>query len=281
MKVGVFTNLHKDTDLSVTKKLLKKLGENGIDYSLDSGLKGSLSGQFFSLDVNEKFDFMFTVGGDGTILRVAKFCAENDIPIVGINLGYTGFLAEAEPSQIDVFINAIKSGEYRIDERAFLSAETNGKTYLALNDAVVTRQIDAKMLETDVYVGGAFVDRFFCDGYIISTPTGSTAYSLSAGGAILSPSVQAFILTSINSHSLHSRPIVVSENDVVKLVIGDRSCANLVVDGVVACNLGVGQTVTVKKANESVKFIRINEKSFYNKLLTKLNKWSVTEKENG
>lgn len=279
MKVGVFTNLHKDTDLSVTKKLLEKLEANGISYALESGLSSRLNGQFFTLENNEKFDFMFTVGGDGTILRVAKYCAINDIPIVGINLGYTGFLAEAEPSQIDVFIDAIKSGKFRVDERSFLRAETDGKSFLALNDAVINRQFDAKMLETDVYVSGAFVDRFFCDGYIISTPTGSTAYSLSAGGAILAPTVSAFILTSINSHSLHSRPIVVSESDEIKLVISDRSSANLVVDGVVACALGVGQTVVVKKAKESVKFVRINEKSFYNKLLTKLNKWSVTEKE--
>ena len=135
------------------------------------------------------------------------------------------------------------------------------------------------MLVTDVYVNNEFVDSYFCDGFIVSTPTGSTAYSLSAGGPIVSPNVSAFVLTSINSHSLHSRPIVVSENDEIKLVPGKVGSFNLVVDGDTCLMLDDDSVVTVKKFDKEVNFVRLEGHSFYNKLLTKLNKWSVTSKE--
>ena len=279
MKVGVFTNLHKDKDLSVTKALIDCLGKRGISFMLEEGLKSHLLGNFFSLSENVSFDFMFSVGGDGTILRVAKYCALNDIPIASVNLGFTGFLAEEEPSNIDGLVLALLDGKYRIDERNLLCAKVDNKSYLALNDAVISRDFGARMLEADVFVNSEFVDRFFCDGYIVSTPTGSTAYSLSAGGAILAPSVGAFILTSINSHSLHSRPIVVSDSDEIKLTVSNRSVASLIVDGVPAVKLTGGNSVTVGRSNYSAKFVRLCGTSFYNRLLTKLNKWSVTEKE--
>lgn len=279
MKVGIYTNLHKDFDLSVTKRLIQSLSRFGVSYLLDEGLIGKIDGEYFSSTNNCQLDFMVTIGGDGTILRIAKFCALNHIPIVGINLGFTGFLAEEEPEKIDDLVSELLAGNYRTEKRAFLSAEINGKSFLALNDAVISRGYDARMLETDVIVNGEFVDRFFCDGYIVSTPTGSTAYSLSAGGAILSPSVSAFILTSINSHSLHSRPIVVSENDKIDLRISERSEANLVVDGEPVSAVNGGMTVSIRKAEVSAEFIKLKGHSFFKKLLTKLNKWSVTDKE--
>jgi NAD+ kinase len=280
LKVGIFTNLNKDEGLSVTNKLVECLKARSVAYVFDESLRGKIDGEFFSLSKKNEIDFMITIGGDGTILRIAKRCALNEVPIVGLNLGYTGFLAEEEPSEIDELVSALTSGKYDLDCRTIISVQKDEETFYALNDAVINREYDARMLEADVFVNSEFVDSYFCDGYIVSTPTGSTAYSFSAGGGILSPSVEAFILTSINSHSLHSRPIVVSENDEITVTASKRSFANLIVDGAVVASVKGGDSIVVKKADFKAKFVRLRGKSFYKNLLTKLNKWSVTEKEN-
>ena len=276
MRVGIFTNLHKDVDLSVTNLLLNELKEKGVSYALFVDLKGKVDGEeFFDTDKPFDCDVMVTVGGDGTILRIAKYCAVNSIPIAGLNLGYTGFLAEEEPSKVSEFVENLRLGNYKLENRALLCAEVGKSSYLALNDVLVTRNFTARMLETDVFVNDEFVDRYFCDGYIVSTPTGSTAYSLSAGGSILAPNVSAFILTSINSHSLHSRPIVVSQND--EIYLSPACDANVVIDGVAVADIKKGEKLKVTKYGKEVCFIRFNGHSFYKKLLTKLNKWSVTD----
>ena len=262
--------------MSVTNLLLNELKEKGVSYALFVDLKGKVDGEeFFDTDKPFDCDVMVTVGGDGTILRIAKYCAVNSIPIAGLNLGYTGFLAEEEPSKVSEFVENLRLGNYKLENRALLCAEVGKNNYLALNDVLVTRNFTARMLETDVFVNDEFVDRYFCDGYIVSTPTGSTAYSLSAGGSILAPNVSAFILTSINSHSLHSRPIVVSQND--EIYLSPACDANVVIDGVAVADIKRGEKLKVTKYGKEVCFIRFNGHSFYKKLLTKLNKWSVTD----
>ena len=275
MTVGIYTNLYKDGDLSVTTALLNELRARNVNYVLDPALKGKIEGVFFDLEKSPCCDVMITVGGDGTILRIAKYCAVHAVPIAGLNLGYVGFLAEEDPENISEFIDKIIKGDYKLENRSLLNAEVGGQSFLALNEVILTREITSRMIETDVYVNNEFVDRFFCDGFIISAPTGSTAYSLSAGGAILSPTVPAFILTSINSHSLHSRPIVVSERDEVVLT---ATCdASLVIDGNVGAEVKKGEQIKVRRYCKEVSFVRFSGHSFYKKLLTKLNKWSFTE----
>ncbi len=279
MKVGIYTNPGKDKDLSVTKRLLAYLNKKGVEYTVEESIRNEVESlRYFSLSVGEELDFMITVGGDGTILRIAKYCATYNIPIAGLNLGYVGFLAEGELDNLEGFVDALLESRYKLESRSLLCASVGGADFLALNDAVLSRAFDSKMLVTDVFVNGEFVDSYFCDGFIVSTPTGSTAYSLSAGGPIVSPNVSAFVLTSINSHSLHSRPIVVSEMDEIKLIPGKKGAFNLVIDGDICADVG-NESVTVKKFDKEVRFVRLEGHSFYNKLLTKLNKWSVTRKE--
>ena len=193
---------------------------------------------------------------------------------MGINLGHVGFLAEEEPDKLGEAIAALTSGNYELESRTLLCAKVNDKSFVALNDAVISRLPQSRILETDVYVNGEFADRYHSDGYIVSTPTGSTAYSLSAGGSILCPGVAAFILTPINSHSLHSRPLVVSEND--EVTVKPYGECSLVVDGIEKLRLRGGDEVKIVKNDVSVKFVRLREHGFYGKLLGKLNKWSVT-----
>ena len=281
MKVGVFTNLRKDGDLSVTRSLIDALNRRGVEYVLDADMCGKLpSNEYFSVKEPTALDFMITVGGDGTILRIAKYCAENSIPIAGLNLGFVGFLTEEEPEKVDDLVVALSCGHYEIENRSLICAQIGGKSFSALNDVVISRAADSRMAEIDVKINGEFVDRYFCDGFIVSTPTGSTAYSLSAGGPILSPGVAAFSLVSINSHSLHSRPIVVAETDIAELTLCSNGKAELVVDGVACARINNNDSVVVEKAENPVSFVRLNGHGFYKKLLTKLNKWSTTEKEN-
>ena len=278
MKVAVYTTEYKDKDLAVTRRAIAALSARGIDCAVTDELKGKIDcADFFSLDQPSGFDFMITAGGDGTVLKVAKACAEYSVPVLGINLGHVGFLAEEEPDNLDEAVAALAGGNYVLESRTLLRAEACGKSFVALNDAVVSRLPQSRILETDVYVNGEFADRYHSDGYIVSTPTGSTAYSLSAGGSILCPGVAAFILTPINSHSLHSRPLVVSERD--ETVIRPHGECALVVDGIEQLRLRGGDKVRIVKNDVSVKFVRLREHGFYGKLLKKLNKWSVTGEE--
>ena len=152
------------------------------------------------------------------------------------------------------------------------------KEYFALNDIVLNKEFNSKLMLLDLYINGEIVDRYYCDGFIVSTPTGSTAYSLSAGGAIISPRAKAFALTPINSHSLHSRPIVVNDDEIVSLKALKEEPFNLIADGEVVKDAYIGE-VTIKKADKQATFIRLVHHNFYNKLLKKLNKWSVVDLE--
>lgn len=278
MKIGIFTNLIKDEKLKVTTALIEILKKRRVDFTLDKELKDKFpNSEYFSANENPNCDIMVSIGGDGTILRIAKTCAVYGVPIVGVNLGHMGFLAEEEPENIEKMVDRLVSGDYALEKRSLLKATTKSGEFLSLNDTIVTRNLDARMLEVEVRVNNEFVDSYSCDGYIVSTPTGSTAYSLSAGGSILSPSVSAFILTSINSHSLHSRPIVVSKKDEIELK--PRCRATLVADGDVVAQIEKDEEVKVVKYEKEVAFVRFAERSFYKKLLTKLNKWSVTDRE--
>lgn len=279
MRVGVFTNLHKDTDLSVTRALIRALGQNGVDVVLYEDLCGLVDGdESFSDRKKCRLDFIVSVGGDGTILRIAKYCARHAIPIIGVNLGHVGFLAEVEPSKIDEFVNKLINGEYSFEERSLLSVRVDNNEFSALNDVVLMRSVNGKMADVGVSVGSEFLDEYFCDGFIVSTPTGSTAYSLSAGGPILSPSVNAFVLTPINSHSLHSRPVVASDRDVITLH-PINGAFSLTVDGVLVRRFEGGCDITIRKSDKPLLYVRVGRSGFYGKLLTKLNKWSVTDKE--
>ncbi len=278
MAIGIYTNLYKDNDLSVTKAVIELLNSAKIDFCISQSLK-----QFFpQCQTYEKENFaslelLLTVGGDGTILNVARQCIENNVPILGVNKGTLGFMAEIELGKLDGIIDVIKNGEYKIDKRSLLCAEYAGQIYLALNEAIVYRR-DTKMLTVDVKIENQLVDKYSCDGFIVCTPTGSTAYSLSAGGPIMSPTVNAMCLTPINSHSLHTRPVVVNADEKVQISVC-RAYENpvLIVDGVEVTKINLNENLYFYKSDKALSFIRLKDSNFYNKLLSKLNIWGLTE----
>jgi len=276
MKCGIFTNLKKDSELGFTLKLIRYLEVKGVEICVHHTMAEFLRGFNTFKNVTKKLDCIITVGGDGTILRIAKQCASADVPILGINLGTVGFLTEGEPDNFEAVIDDVVAGKYKIEQRALLDAAFCCKKCKALNDIVLARENDNKLMLIDVYIGNQVIDKHYCDGFIISTPTGSTAYSLSAGGAILSPTANVIELTPINSHSLHSRPIVIGEHEKVKIrICSGKTNAKIVSDGHTVGKFVAGDELSVEIAKEKVSFIRVGDANFYGKLLAKLNKWSV------
>ena len=222
---------------------------------------------------------LFVLGGDGTILTIASECAVRGVKVIGINYGHVGFLAEFEPERLDDAVSLVCGGKFITQKRSMLEIECNGKKYLALNDLVVQRNTGGEdfcnTVNLHAEIDGATVDNFSSDGIIVSTPTGSTAYSLAAGGSVLTPEIDAFILTPICPHSLHSRPVVFSGQSTLKInPVNARKPFVMTVDGKVVGHVNGGDTVTVRKAEKCVEFITENDKNFFNKLLLKLNIWS-------
>lgn len=224
-------------------------------------------------------DIIFVLGGDGTILNIASECAKRHVKIIGINYGHLGFLAEFEREKVDDAINLICSGKYETEKRSLLEVNCNGTSYLALNDLVVQRNTGGNSFSNTVRlqarINGSVVDNFAADGIIVSTPTGSTAYSLSAGGSVLTPDINAFIMTPVCAHSLHSRPVVFNDNSVLEIVKDDDDTPlNIVVDGKVVAVIDKNAVITVKKSPICIEFITRSDSDFFNKLFIKLNIWS-------
>lgn len=276
MNIGIYVNLDKDPDCSLTKRIVGILTGAGNAVLLHDSLKGTLQGQYFSNSSAKKPEVLITVGGDGTILRIVGYCAQNQIPILGVNLGNVGFLTELEADNLDILFELFTKKDYAIESRSMISACYNEKTFCGLNDIVLLRSAMDKMVNILVTANDELIDRYFCDGFIACTPTGSTGYFLSAGGPVVNPNTSAFGLIPINSHSLHSRPIIISDRDKICATMNGSFGAEIIVDGQNVGSIAPNGKICIEKADVSAKFIRLPGSNYYNKLLTKLNKWSVT-----
>ncbi len=260
MKFGVYANPNKDKDGKLYELVVQSIESNG-----------AIAEKFAD---GKRYDFVVTIGGDGTILHVARQCALIGAPILGINKGTVGFLTEIEISETDKAIKNILKNDYILERRALIDVGIRDKHYYALNDAVVTRT-GGSLTAMEVRINNELVDKFRCDGYIAATPTGSTAYSLSAGGSVISPSTPVIALTPINPHTLRTRPVVVGSSENITLKCVGKAPAELYVDGQGVCALSNGDEVKVTGWFNSALFVRFNSKSFYSRLLDKLNSWSA------
>ena len=267
MKVGVYFN---DKYFSDDNRLIEKICKEFSDCSCRVVVDASdLQG----------LEVLFVLGGDGTILGLAAECAKSGVKIIGVNYGHMGFLAEFEPEKTDEAIALVKSGKYLVQKRSMLEINCGGSTYYALNDLVVQRSTSGENFRNTVNlraeIDGSIVDNFSSDGIIVSTPTGSTAYSRSAGGSVLTPDIEAFILTPICAHSLHSRPIVFGNKSTLLISPIDRGAPlELIVDGKAVGTMSNSQNIIVNKSQFTVDFITKDDKNFFKKLLIKLNIWS-------
>lgn len=269
MKVGLYYNLkYLDVNKDYIDTFIKTLSERAIDCETVD-----------SLNKIKGLDVLVVLGGDGTILTIAAECAAQSVKIIGINYGHVGFLADFEPHQFAEALDLVCSGNFTTEKRSMLHVtHSSGREYYALNDAVIQRSTSGNSFSNTINlhaeINCSTVDNFSADGLILSTPTGSTAYSLAAGGSILAPDLGAFIMTPICAHSLHSRPIVFSDKCTVTVSrIDNRGVLNLIIDGKAVDIINKDDVIKVKKADRYVEFISLPNGNFFNKLLYKLNVW--------
>ncbi|HEX3585345.1 MAG TPA: NAD(+)/NADH kinase [Candidatus Angelobacter sp.] len=224
-------------------------------------------------------DFVIVLGGDGTLLSTARCVARADIPILGVNLGSLGFLTEVKQEEIEQAleeVDAVRSYELSLRPMLHCQVIREGKcvaTYEALNEVVMNQSAVARITDFEVRVNDIFVANYKADGLIISTPTGSTAYSLAAGGPILAPDVPGFVITPVASHALTNRPLVVKDTAVIEArIVVTREQAFLTIDGQVGTPLGENDLVRCRKSEHNVKLFKFTGRSFFDVLRTKL-KW--------
>ncbi|MCL2631219.1 MAG: NAD(+)/NADH kinase [Firmicutes bacterium] len=281
MKIGIFSNLKRDIGAKSAILLHNHLESKGLSTYIWCGMKDiphfkGLNSKFIleKHELARVADIMFVFGGDGTILKIVKECAENNTLIFGVNLGGMGYLTEAGREGFSEIFKEIESKNYILDERAILEAEFKGEVYYALNEAVVERGHKTKILKTEVKVNGVSAGKFNSDGVIVATPTGSTAYSLSAGGPIVAPDLEGFIIVPISPHSLNSRPVVASDlNPITITLLSHDEEAHLNLDGEVKHTLSKGDTVVIKKAPFKAKFIRLKGYNYYERLKEKMKEY--------
>ena len=230
--------------------------------------------------IRGKIDMLFSIGGDGTILDAVTIVRDSGIPIVGINTGKLGFLASIAKEEIESAMNAIFLKEYSIEERTLLRLETSSGLFkdfpYSLNDISV-QKVDSAMITVHVYINDEFLNSYWADGLIISTPTGSTAYSLSVGGPIITPQSGNFIISQISPHNLTVRPIVIPDSAKLKLKLEDRSLNYIASIDHRSIMIKNTEEINISKANFKVKLIKLNNTSFYKTLRNKL-MWGIDKR---
>lgn len=247
-------------------------------------IKECLAGMGVEATVDDSWDrpldpgtqVAIVLGGDGTLLSVARRAAPFDIPILGVNMGNLGFLTEVEPAGIPDALRALEAGDFGIEERTMVqvSVMRNGsiiESFLGLNDAVVTKGAFARLISLDVFVNDEHYAKFTADGAIVCSPTGSTAYSLSAGGPLVNPNIDVLLITPICPHTLFSRSLVIAGSDTVRVVVeASADQVAVTVDGQVGCGLESGDEIIVCRAPYVTRFVRLHARNFYGVLRDRL-----------
>ncbi len=274
--VGVVTRAASRNAIRTAAELADWLRRRDIEVALDEGSLRALSlPEATPFDAGAGYDLVVVLGGDGTLLSVARSVS---VPILGVNLGRLGFLTELARSELYPSLVKILAGDYRLEERSIFDValrRSSGATthYRAFNDAVIAKNALAKIIELEIKIADRLVARYRSDGLIISTPNGATAYNLSAGGPILFPELPVAVLTPICPHTLSFRPIVVPDAEAIEVKLQTpREEVFLTVDGQEGSSIGFRDTVSVRRSRSTAKLIRVSHRSFFDSLRKKL-KW--------
>lgn len=275
----IITNKEKDEDFRLTNMIVAYLNQAGRQVEVS---EVSSSDEFKEKLITKDIECVIVLGGDGTIIQTANDIMEYDIPILGVNLGTLGFLAEIDESNVIESLNRLFHDDYQVERRLMLQGtvcfssnmEQNSSSY-ALNDTVIARKGFSRIISLGIYVNDELVENFRGDGVIISTPTGSTAYNLSAGGPLVISRANVMVITPICPHSLSPRSIVVSADDTIKVVVGkskktQEAEAIVTFDGNKVIDLGTDDIILVKKARHETKLIKLNRTGIFDILQSKL-----------
>jgi len=276
MRIGLIVNPAKKGIFSRVRGLVDWLHQRGCEVLLDGELGDALDrdGRLERHELAARSDVVVVFGGDGTLLNAAHAVSAHDTPILGVNSGGLGFLTETTLDEVRQSLERILSEGYDVQRRMMLSAEVVGRedaALHALNDMVVSRFRLGRVIQLAAYVDGGFVTSYVCDGMIVSTPTGSTAYNLSANGPIVHPRLESVILNPICPHTLTNRPLIVPPESRVRLEIESQDECLLTADGQERIGgLHRGDAIRLKRSRRSVTLIRSGERNFFNILRTKL-----------
>ena len=276
MKIVMTPNPYRDRTFDSVRRAAEILRASGAEiriclpFDVDRNFELPLDMKFHDLHREIKSaDVLVCFGGDGTILHASKIATKNRVPILGVNMGTMGFMAELESSELEL-LSRLSTGDYTVEKRMMLrvTVQNEGKILFddtALNDAAITKGAVARVIQMSVECDGTVATDFSGDGVIIATPTGSTAYSMSAGGPIVEPSAQNLIITPICAHAIQAKSIVTAPNRTITVKIGKmgRRNAFLSADGGRAFRLSQGDVITIRRAEQETRLIRMKQTSFY------------------
>jgi NAD+ kinase len=277
MAIGIIPNLGKSESMEVASQLLGQLQEAGEEVWLEGKAAshlGEVDHPFSTWGGNVRLAIV--LGGDGTLLSAGRKLLGQNVPLVGVNMGRLGFLTELELEELPQYLPELLAGNYKVERRMALSAKVHRDSrqvakMLAINDVVIARGAFARIINLETKISGEYVATYPADGIIIANSTGSTAYSLSAGGPLVNPRLEAIVLTPICAHTLYSRSIVISSTDVVEVAVrAGRESTMLSVDGQEGFALANNDLVEVEKADASLPLVYLGCRSFYHRLRTRL-----------
>lgn len=282
MRIALLGNVFQTKKNAYIKRVLKKLAELQADVCIEEGfadflnreLSVSLNGMDTFKMPHLKADLVISMGGDGTFLTSAAQVGARGIPIFGINTGRLGFLADVSPEDIENALDAVFDGRYTIEQRAVIAMTLDGETYhgypYALNEVAILKHDNSSLIEIDTHINGALLTNYMSDGLIISTPTGSTGYSLSVGGPIIVPRSGTFCLSPVASHSLSTRPVIVCDDVVITLRVRSRSHNFLIaVDGR-SESISENTTITLRRAPYAIGVMKVMHQNFFDTLRDKM-----------
>ncbi len=285
MKFGIYCNNFTDTNTRAIEDILQNLRSRSIDVCFNIELQSTLNNEseFYSNhdELKAKADILITVGGDGTILSAAQYVYGSNIPIVGVNTGRLGYLTSVNPEEFSQSLDKINNNQFQIEKRSLLEIETNEESNnfknRALNEISVLKKDSSSMITIHAKINGEFLNTYWADGLIISTATGSTAYSLSCGGPIMTPGSGNFIITPIAPHNLNVRPLVIPDECEIELTFESRSEDLLMALDSDSRIISEGTSIKIKLAPESIGLLRSNDYSYLETLRSKLN-WGLDKR---
>ncbi|HWB62110.1 MAG TPA: NAD kinase [Chitinophagales bacterium] len=288
--IAVYGKTLSDKNAPYLHEMFYYLDKKGMKYVIEqnfAALLGKESRPAGSFDTFENFndikgqtEVVLSIGGDGTILDSVVMVKESEIPIFGINFGRLGFLASLGKDQLHDAIDAVERGQYFIDKRSLLAVECNKPLFedsFALNDMTIQRRDQSSMITVTAYLNGELLNTYWADGLIVSTPTGSTGYSLSCGGPIIYPTSGNFVITPVAPHNLGVRPMVVSDDAVLSFEISGRGDSFLCTMDARFKSIDSSYQLAIKKASFGANIVRLNDQSFLSALKSKLN-WGTDQR---
>jgi NAD+ kinase len=286
MKIAIYGQYYQNSTEPIIKDIFVFFNANQIELVIEADFlkllyeKNIVKKEYKTFsnhtDLDASFDFLISIGGDGTILRAATFVRNSGIPILGVNAGRLGFLAKVQKENIETFLQIVIDKRFSISKRTLLDLECNPRNEtvdalnFAMNEITISKKDTTSMITIETHLNGEYLNSYWADGLIISTPTGSTGYSLSCGGPVLTPDVQSFVITPIAPHNLNARPLVIPDTTEIKLKVSGRESQYLVALDSRIITINETTELTIRKTPFEINMVEIPDETFLKTLRTKL-----------